>query len=316
VNTATMSRTWQHRIAAGRRIGHRAGTVTGAVCALLAVLTAVKVFLVAPHPDDADVMAIAHRVDNQRAAAGTYAANCVRLFLTTPATRLAALQPCLTLPKDQTVPQANRASVPPPWVIDTPEVYSVIPQGSSGEADLYSVTVMVDQRPYAAATPARAFYRLPVSIWHYQPRAADWPTPTSDPGLGADVRLSYDHPVSPSDHGLYAVVTGFITTYLTATSGLDRYVVADSWIKPIGGYQNPVQVKSVDTSSEVPETPEPGTRIHARATVVAQTSQFATVNYSFPLKVENSGGTWMIADIDSIPQINGDSDAVQAGTHN
>lgn len=316
MNTAAMSKTWQRRIATGRDYGRRAGIAVAALCALLTIATAINVFVVAHHPDEEDVAAIAHRIDNQRDAAGTFAANCVQLFLTTPAAKIAALQPCLTLPKDQTVPQANRAAGPPPWVIDTPKVYSVIPQGASGEAALYSVTVMVDQRPYAAAPPARAYYLLPVSIWHYQPRAQDWPTPASDPGLGADVRLSYDHPVSPSDQGLYAVVTGFITTYLTATSGLDRYVVADSWIKPIGGYQNPVTVTSVETSTEIPEAPQPGTRIHARATVVAQTSQFARINFSFPLTVENSGGTWMIAGIDLFPQINGDSDAAQAGTHN
>jgi hypothetical protein len=43
------------------------------------------------------------------------------------------------------------------------------------------------------------------------------------------------------------------------------------------------------------------------ATVVAQTAQFATVNLVYPLTVENSGGTWMIAAIDLTPQI-GDPD--------
>ena len=219
---------------------------------------AIKVFLVTPHPTEGDVTAITNRIDNQRAAAGRSAPTASACFLTTPATKVAALQPCLTLPKSQTVPQASRAAATPPWVINTPKVWSVIPQGSAGDADLYAVTVVVQQRPYASAEPIRAFYRLPVSIWHYQPRALDWPVPTSDPGPGADVKMSYDHPLSPVDR-VTRVVGGFITTYLTSTSGLDRYVVADSWIKPVGGYQSAV-IQSADTTSEVTDTPGPGLR--------------------------------------------------------
>jgi hypothetical protein len=314
VNTSTLSRTWQRRVGAAHRAGHRAAVVAVTACALLGAAAALKVFLVTPHPTAADVTAITHRIDNQRAAAGQFGADCVGMFLTTAAAKAAALQPCLTLSKSQTASQANRAAATPPWVINTPKVWSVIPQGSAGDADLYAVTVVVQQRPYASAEPFRAFYRLPVSIWHYQPRALDWPVPTSDPGAGADVSLSYDHPLSPSGR-VYAVVAGFITTYLTATTGLDRYVLADSWITPIGGYQSAV-IQSAEATSDVGDTADPGAQIHVRATVAAQTSQFATVTFSFPLTVENSGGTWMIADIDFIPQLNDTAESVPAGTHN
>jgi hypothetical protein len=314
VATSTVSRTWQRRVGTARRHSHRAATIAVTLCAVLGAAAAVKVFLVTPHPTEADVTAITNRIDNQRAAAGQFGADCVGMFLTTPATKIAALQPCLTLPKSQTVPQANRAAATPPSVINTPKVWSVIPEGSAGDADLYAVTIVVQQRPYASAEPTRAFYRLPVSIWHYQPRALDWPAPTSDPGPGADVKMSYDHPLSPSSR-VYAVVAGFITTYLTSTTGLDRYVVADSWIKPIGGYQSAV-IQSADTTSEVTDTPDPDAQIHVRATVVAQTSQFATITFTFPLTVGNSGGTWMIADIDFIPQLNATADSVPAGLHN
>jgi hypothetical protein len=309
-----MSRTWQRRVGTVRRRSHRAATIAVTLCAVLGAAAAVKVFLVTAHPTEADVIAITSRIDNQRAAAGQFGADCVGMFLSTPATKIAALQPCLTLLKSQTVPQASRAAATPPWVINTPKVWSVIPQGTDGDADLYAVTIVVQQRPYASAEPTRAFYRLPVSIWHYQPRALDWPVPTSDPGPGADVKMGYDHPLSPSSR-VYAVVAGFITTYLTSNTGLDRYVVADSWIKPIGGYQSAV-IQSADTTSEVTDTADPDAQIHVRATVVAQTSQFATITFTFPLTVENSGGTWMIADIDFIPQLNANAESVPAGTHN
>ena len=113
---------------------------------------------------------------------------------------------------------------------------------------------------------------------------------------------------------MYAVVNGFITTYLTATTGLDRYVVADSWITPIGGYQSAV-IKTADADTEVADTAAPGTQIHVRATVIAQTSQFASVTFTFPLTVENSGGTWMIANIDFVPRRAGDAGTIPVKTH-
>jgi hypothetical protein len=116
-----MSRTWQRRVGAARRHGHRAVTSAVTLCAVLGAAAAIKVFLVTSHPTEGDVTAITIRIDNQRAAAGQFGADCVGMFLTTPATKVAALQPCLTVPKSQTVPQASRAAATPPWVINTPK---------------------------------------------------------------------------------------------------------------------------------------------------------------------------------------------------
>jgi hypothetical protein len=312
MSTINMSRTWQNRVGRGRALGRRVGLAFLVLGAVMGLAAGVKVFLVAQHPDDADVAAITYRVGNQRDAAGQFAANFVGAVLTTPESRrAAALQRFITLPKADTVAPVAPASDPAPAVIDTPKVWSVVATGSAAEANLYSAIIMVQQRPYASAPSTMAFYRVPVSIWRYQPRAMDMPTPISDPGPGADVAIGYDHALSPSSP-VYGVVAGFITTYLTATTGLDRYVVADSWIKPIGGYQSAV-IRTADTDAEVPEQPAPGTQIHVRVTVSARTSQFATVPFTFPTTVENSGGTWMIADIDLNPQVATDSDAKPAG---
>jgi Conjugative transposon protein TcpC len=180
-----------------------------------------------------------------------------------------------------------------------------------GDATLYSVTVTVQERPYASANPVRAFYRVPVSIWHYQPRALDMPARISDPGPGADVALTYAHPLDSTSE-IYAVVSGFIGSYLTASAPLDRYVLAGSWLSPVGGYHSAV-VTTAETDHEVPDHPGPGTRVRVRAAVTAQTSQFATVNLCYPLTVENSGGTWMVADIDLIPRTSTDTQPAPAG---
>jgi hypothetical protein len=300
--TVTMSKTWQRRIARARRHARRAGMTAVIVFSLIGVAAGMKVFLTQQHPDVTDVADIANRVENQRAAAGQHAADFVAAVLTTPSDRRAALRRFITMPESEIRAQAvGSAPAPPPAVIDDPGVWSVIPQGSAGDADLYSVTVKVEQRPYASAEPVRAFYRVPVAIWQYQPRVMDWPTAISDPGPGADIKAGYGHPLSPTSP-VYAVANGFLNTYLTAAAGLDRYVVADSWIKPIGGYQSAV-IENAETDAEIPENPRPGARVHLRAKVLAQTSQFATIPFAFPLTVENSGGTWMVADIDLTPKI-------------
>jgi hypothetical protein len=298
MSTVTMSQTWQHRLQRIRRAARSTGLSVVAACAVFGCAAGIKTFAVTNHPDDQDVAAIAHRVANQRDAAGQFAADFVAAVLTTPATDHAALQRFVSSAESRST-DAAPGSTPPPAEINTPKVWSVVPAGSSGDADLYSVTVAVQQRPYASADASRAFYRVPVAIWHFAPRAIDWPVPVSDPGPGADVKLGYEHPLPPTNP-VYAVVNGFISTYLTATTGLDRYVVADSWIKPVGGYHSAVIVRA-DTDTEIPDAAAPGTQIRVRTTVVAQTSQLASITFAFPLTVENSGGTWMITTIDFIP---------------
>ena len=103
---------------------------------------------------------------------------------------------------------------------------------------------------------------------------------------------------------------GFLTTYLTATTGLDRYVLADSGLAPVGGYQSADRRRRCPRTGRCPQNPAPGTQVHVLATVVAQTAQFATVTLVYPLTVENSGGTWMVAGIDLAPAIGDDAEAV------
>lgn len=298
-----VSKTWLRRLSRAGSLARRIGAVVLVCSALSGGLAAVKVFVLAPHPDDADVAAIAGRVDNQRAAAGDFAADFVAAVLTTPATQWAALRRFLPVSSDSPGPPHPSAAVPA--VINTPQVWSVVPAGTVGDATLYSITVTVQERPYASAVPTRAFYRVPVSVWHYQPRALEMPARISDPGPGADVELTYGHPLDVSSE-IYAVVSGFIGSYLTGSAPLDRYVPAGSWLTPIGGYHSAV-VTTAEADRDVLERAAPGTRVHVRARVTAQTSQFATVNLCYPLTVENSAGTWMVTDIDLIPQTSADA---------
>src|ERR1700758_4984395 len=99
MSTITMSKTWQQRLRRGRPGARPAGRVIVAACAVFGFAAGVKVFFVAAPPDDADVAAIAHRVDNQRDAAGQFAADFVVAVLRTPATKHDALKRFISFPE-------------------------------------------------------------------------------------------------------------------------------------------------------------------------------------------------------------------------
>jgi hypothetical protein len=58
--------------------------------------------------------------------------------------------------------------------------------------------------------------------------------PVNGPGPGAVFKTTYRQALS-ADSPVFAVVSGFIHTYLTATTGLDRYVLANTVLGPVGG---------------------------------------------------------------------------------
>ncbi|MDG4667944.1 conjugal transfer protein [Mycobacterium sp. 236(2023)] len=302
-----VSRTWTQRLHRSHAMARQIGTLTVCLAAALGGAAAVKVFVV---PDRPDFVAIAQRVGNTGDQVGAFASDFIVSWLTATAEHADSLSRFITLPD-------NGIALPttPAAVVTAPQVVSVIHTGGTAEADLYAATVSVTERPYASAEPIRSFYRVPVAMWDFQPRALTLPARINGPGEGADFRVAYRHTVSVN-HPVHGLVSGFATAYLTAGTPLDRYVRAGSGLAPVGGYQSAVPA-SVAADRAVPDTADPGTRLHVLATVLAQTSQFATVTLVYPLTVENSGGTWMITAIDLTPQIGEDGDpAPIAQPHN
>jgi hypothetical protein len=262
-----------------------------------------KIFLA---PDRPNFAAIAQRVGNQQDQVGAFAADFVTTWLTATTNERSALQRFITLADNAMALPATPAAV-----VTTPQVVSVIHTGTLGDADLLAATISVNERPYASAEATRAFYRVPVSMWNYQPRALTMPARVNGPGPGADFKITYRQALS-ADSPIFSVVSGFIRTYLTATTGLDRYVVANTVLAPVGGYQRAVLTTGA-ADRAVPDTPTQGTEIHVLANVIAQTAQFANVSLVYPLTLKNSGGTWMVAAIDLIPEI-GDTEPNPIGT--
>ena len=286
-------RTWQARLRWLRGQSRRAGRIVVVAAAIFGAAAGCKVFLA---PDRPNFAAIAQRVGNQQDQVGAFAADFVTTWLTATSNQRSALQRFITL-ADNTVTLPTT----PAAVVTTPQVVSVIHTGTVGDAELFAATISLNERPYASAAATRAFYRVPVSMWNYQPRALAMPARVNGPGPGADFKITYRQALS-ADSPVFAVVSGFIRTYLTATTGLDRYVVADTVLAPVGGYQSAV-VTTAAADRLVPDTAPSGAEIHVLANVTAQTSQFANVALVYPLTLKNSGGTWMVAAIDLMPEV-------------
>jgi hypothetical protein len=289
-----MSKTWRARL--GRWRGQAAVASRTAVVAasLFGAAAGCRVFLT---PERPDIAGVSQRIGNQRAQVGAFAADFVVAWLAATTATRPNLQRFITVAD-------NALALPttPAAVVSAPQAVSVIHTGTVGEADVYAATVSVTERPYASASPTRAFYRVPVSMWNYQPRALGLPARINGPGAGADFKLAYPEALS-TDSSLFALVVGFVRTYLTTTTGLDRYVLAGTPLAAVGGYQNAL-VTTASTDRAVPAAPKPSEQIHVLADVTAQTAQFATVNLVYPLTVENNDGTWMVAAIDLAPKLN------------
>jgi Conjugative transposon protein TcpC len=300
-----LSKTWQARLRRSRRRSGALARLAVAVGAVLGAAAACQVFVTPAHPD---IGGIAQQTDNRQAQVGGFAADFVVTWLTATTADRASLQRFITIGDGATLALPTT----PAAVITAPHWVSVVNRGTAGDTTIYAATVSVNERPYASASPTRAFYRVGVAMWNYQLRVIDVPARINDPGPGVDVKTGYPNTLS-ADSPLRSLVSGFIATYLTATTGLDRYVVAGSSLAPIGGYQTAV-LTSVATDRPVPSSPAPGEQVHVLAHVTAQTSQFATINFAYPLTVENTAGTWMVAAIDLTPEISGNSGPAGVGS--
>jgi len=300
-----LSKTWQARLRRWRGHSRALARVAVAVGAVLGAAAACEVFVTPPR---ADIAGIAQQVDNRQAQVGGFAADFVVTWLTATTADSASLQRFITIGDGTTLALPTT----PAAVITAPHWVSVVNRGTVGDTTTYAATVSVNERPYASASPTRAFYRVGVAMWNYQLRVIDVPARINGPGPGVDVKTGYPNALG-ADSPLHSLVSGFIATYLTSTTGLDRYVVAGSSLAPIGGYQTAV-VTAASTDRPVPAKPDPGEQLHMLAHVIAQTSQFATINFAYPLTVENSDGTWMVAAIDLTPEISGDTTAAAVGS--
>ncbi|WP_308160115.1 conjugal transfer protein [Mycolicibacterium goodii] len=247
-----------------------------------------------------DPVTPARTVVNKAAVVGSFAQDCVSMWLTATSQDTGSLAQCFALPtNDLKLPST------PAVVITTPTIVAVTYEGLAGkeaDSEIYSVVVGVTERPYESAPPTRGLYRVPVLWSKYGPRAASLPARVSGPGQGADLPLSYPTTLTAADPA-FQVVSGFVTAFLTGSGGLERYVTADSLLASLGQVYETATVTGLTATQPLPTTPADGQAVRVLAQVSAVTSQYAPVQLVYPLTLRGLGGRWSVAGIDPAPAI-------------
>ncbi len=299
-----LSRTWQGRLNRSQAMLSRVARPAVLGLAALAGLHLVWQFLFgAP----VDVMGPARTVVNKSAVVSSFAQDFVSVWLTATANDAATLTGFVAHnPGEFKLPST------PAVVITAPTVVAVTLTGLAGkdsDAEVYSVVVGVTQRPYESASPTRALYRVPVLWSKYGPQAISLPSRVGGPGPGATLPMTYPVALSGNDPA-FTAVSGFLTAYLTAAGGVDRYVSADSLLTGLGAAYQSVALTSLTATDSPPTVPADGETVRVLARVDAVTDQFAPTQLVYPLTLQGVGGRWVIAAVDQAPAMSVDDDLV------
>lgn len=306
-----LNRTWTGRVSTTSSTVRRTATIALIVLAALSGLNTVWNFMFG---EPTDVITPARSVVNKSAVVSSFAEDYVTTWLTSTASTAGSLDQFVSV----NTPDLNLPTTPA-VVLGTPSVVAVTyegPAGKDNEAEVFSVVVSVNQRPYESASPTRHLYRVPVLWSRFGPRATGLPFQVSGPGPGADLAVAYPSDLGPTDNA-YQVVSGFLTAYLTGAGDIKPYVTTDSMLVGIGAPYlarkddkgNPLPVvTSVTAAGRVPAQPAEGQSVQVLAQVTALTSQYANVAMTYPLTLRGVGGHWSVAGIDRAPVLsNGDS---------
>jgi hypothetical protein len=299
-----LNKAWERRLGNTRTSAGQFGRWAVLGLAALAGLHVVWNFLFGSPPD---VVTPARNIVNQSAVVSSFAQDYVSVWLTATSTDPGSLTEFVTV-------KNNELKLPstPAVVIGAPTVVSVIyagPAGKDASAAVYSVMVGVTQRPYESAAPTRALYEVPVLWSKYGVRAVSLPARVGDRGWGADVAVAYPDAVGEKDP-VFAMVSGFISAYLTKAGGLDRYVTADSRLVSLGDAYQSATLTGLSATSAPSGSPSDGETVRVLARVIAITSQYAPTELVYPLSLTGVGGKWTVAAIDRAPVISTDNSPV------
>ena len=292
-----VSRTNQARISSAGKWLRRSGMTVMAILSVLGLLAFYRTYI---NPPELNIEATTQRTVNEHDQIGGFASDFVELWLTSTDSTASALAPFIDMKVAGPPPKRDVAAATEARARKAAVIY----RATVGEVDSYAVTVTVMERQIPTAVPRRKFYRMPVTVWHQQPKIIGWPLPVNGPGPGVQVKLDYPSTLEQSAP-LYKVLAEFTDTYLTKTTGMDRYAMPGT-VSPVGGYTKG-QLLSVQLSEEPPQEAAPGHTIRALLQVLAKTSQQVPVPMTLPVTLENSNGTWMISAIDLSPMLADDA---------
>ncbi len=291
--------TWRRRLHTLRTGARRTGLALAATaCTVVSAVTLWGWLFDAPP----DIGVPARSAVNRALLAGSFAQDCVVKLLTATQAQQHTLDDCWAPPDHLRLPTT------PALLVEAPGIAAVTLQDDGGDAQQWSVVIVVSQRPYPSAAPHTACYRLAVLYSRYGLRAPTRPAQVNCPGPGADIALHY--PVTVAPHTALAdTVAGFLTAYLTGAGGLDRYATPASGLLALTGYRSAMLTKLI-AEHTVPDhdTPVEGTTVHALATAELTSTQFTPMLLDFPMTLAVTGGRWMVAALDLAPQLAPDAE--------
>jgi hypothetical protein len=310
--TSWLTNTWQRRLSNSAALLRTTATLIGlAACSVVALNTIWGWITSTP----IDVIGPSRAVVNRTDYIGGYAKTCVRLLLTTIETQRAALADCWSPADLHTLPTT------PPVIVDSTEVAKIAPVSTFADAEQWQVVVRVSQRAYTSATPQITLHQINVLFSTYGLRATGLTATVNDGGAGASLPLAYPAvlPVGAPDakggnhatnNPVSETVSGFLTSYLTAAGGLERYVVTGSGLTPVATCRSAQLIALAAATSAAFEhtTPAEGATVRVLATVNEITTGYAPRTEQYPLTLTVIGGRWSITGIDAGPLLDGNAE--------
>ncbi len=186
---------------------------------------------------------------------------------------------------------------------DTLEIWSVTVSVRVGKsapsATSSSGTTANNSAGNSAGTDNRQFYRVGVSVLNGRLRALALPALVEPPSRGADLAQAYSAPC-PADTPLAQVASGFLTTYLTGSGDVGRYITLDAGIVAL----RPAPFTAVETVAVTSDDNSCGTA-RSRAQVLVSVNPKAdgggVATLAYPLTMVRDGGQWQVQSIDAVP---------------
>lgn len=288
----TLTNTWKRRLTAS---AHGAGRMVLTMLVVSATINGIAVVWRAVFPPPPPPIAsIASQIANQADLAKAFAIDCVTTYLTASTTQATDLGRCF--------PHADALAVPttPALIVSSPTAYASRPHDSGNDVTTYAVMVAVTELPYPTARPTRAYYQIPVSIFHNTgPRALDNLSRVDPPPPGSDLKLGYPVTVT-ANTPLFTMLSGFITCYLTKSPGLERFITTSSGLSPLAGYAN-ATLTDTQAATNPPDNPADNTELLVHIDVSARRPDYTQITLSYPLTLQSAGGNWFVAHIDALP---------------
>lgn len=287
-----ISNVWKKRLTV---LGHGAGRMALVILVASSSINGITLlwrFIFPPEPPP--VAAVARDVINETDPVKAFAVNCVKGLLTGTASGAANLTRCFPGGQKYELPTTSSMTV------SNPVAWASKRKTSSNDIVLYSVKVQIDEQPYPSAPPTTAFYQLPVAVYKDKGiQALDRISRVDTPPPGAYVPLGYSAPIA-TNSPFFTMLSGFATSFLTASGGLERFITADSGITPVGSYSS-ATVTAAQADNNPPDAPTDDSEIATHIDVSARRPDYTLVSLSYSLTLRSVGGTWFVAQIDAIP---------------